>query len=118
MKLAKYAVPALALAGSLSFTAPLAQAAEVSGNVALVTDYKFRGISQSDSKPSVQGGFDIAFDSGFYLGTWGAAVDFDCAIDTCGGANGGLELDYYGGFSIASMAVLGLTWATSTTTTP
>ncbi|MBT5488476.1 MAG: hypothetical protein HOH52_04140, partial [Halieaceae bacterium] len=47
MKLAKYAVPALALAGSLSFTAPLAQAAEVSGNVALVTDYKFRGISQS-----------------------------------------------------------------------
>ena len=99
MKLAKYAVPALALAGSLSFTAPLAQAAEVSGNVALVTDYKFRGISQSDSKPSVQGGFDIAFDSGFYLGTWGAAVDFDCAIDTCGGANGGLELDYYGGFS-------------------
>ena len=73
MKLVKYAVPALALAGSLSFTAPLAQAAEVSGNVALVTDYKFRGISQSDSKPSVQGGFDIAFDSGFYLGTWGAA---------------------------------------------
>ena len=56
MKLVKYAVPALALAGSLSFTAPLAQAAEVSGNVALVTDYKFRGISQSDSKPSFRAG--------------------------------------------------------------
>lgn len=102
MKVLKYALPALAIAGSSSFIAPAAQAAEVSGNVALVTDYRFRGISQSDSKPSIQGGFDIAFDSGFYLGTWGAAVDFDCSSDpvnSCGGANGGLELDYYGGYS-------------------
>ena len=80
---------------------PFAQAfgAEVSGNIALTTDYKFRGISQSDSAPSVQGGFDIAFDNGAYIGTWGAAVDFDCAIDTCGGLNGGIELDYYAGFA-------------------
>jgi uncharacterized protein (TIGR02001 family) len=47
----------------------------------------------------VQGGFDIAFDNGAYIGTWGAAVDFDCAIDTCGGLNGGIELDYYAGFA-------------------
>ncbi|MGB2104016.1 MAG: TorF family putative porin, partial [Luminiphilus sp.] len=52
MKVLKYALPALAIAGSTSFIAPTAQSAEVSGNVALVTDYKFRGISQSDSKPS------------------------------------------------------------------
>ena len=80
---------------------PMTQAfgAEVSGNIALTTDYKFRGISQSDSAPSVQGGFDIAFDNGAYIGTWGAAVDFDCAIDTCGGLNGGIELDYYAGFA-------------------
>ena len=77
----------------------LAFGAEVSGNIALTTDYKFRGISQSDSAPSVQGGFDIAFDNGAYVGTWGAAVDFDCAIDTCGGLNGGIELDYYAGFA-------------------
>ena len=80
---------------------PVSQAfgAEVSGNLALTTDYKFRGISQSDSAPSVQGGFDVAFDNGAYIGTWGAAVDFDCAIDTCGGLNGGIELDYYAGFA-------------------
>lgn len=80
---------------------PVSQAfgAEVSGNIALTTDYKFRGISQSDSAPSVQGGFDVAFDNGAYIGTWGAAVDFDCAIDTCGGLNGGIELDYYAGFA-------------------
>lgn len=90
----------VALAAVLS-SFPLTQAfaAEVSGNIALTTDYKFRGISQSDSAPSVQGGFDIAFDNGAYIGTWGAAVDFDCAIDTCGGLNGGIELDYYAGFA-------------------
>ncbi len=90
----------VALAAALS-SFPVTQAfgAEVSGNIALTTDYKFRGISQSDSAPSVQGGFDIAFDNGAYIGTWGAAVDFDCAIDTCGGLNGGIELDYYAGFA-------------------
>jgi uncharacterized protein (TIGR02001 family) len=90
----------VALAAALS-SFPVTQAfgAEVSGNIALTTDYKFRGISQSDSAPSVQGGFDIAFDNGAYIGTWGAAVDFDCAIDTCGGPNGGIELDYYAGFA-------------------
>ncbi len=90
----------IALAAALS-SLPMTQAfgAEVSGNIALTTDYKFRGISQSDSAPSVQGGFDIAFDNGAYIGTWGAAVDFDCAIDTCGGLNGGIELDYYAGFA-------------------
>ena len=53
MKVLKYALPALAIAGSTSFIAPTAQSAEISGNVALVSDYKFRGISQSDSKPSI-----------------------------------------------------------------
>ena len=90
----------VALAAALSsFSITQAFGAEVSGNIALTTDYKFRGISQSDSAPSVQGGFDIAFDNGAYIGTWGAAVDFDCAIDTCGGLNGGIELDYYAGFA-------------------
>ena len=90
----------VALAAALvSFPFSQVFGAEVSGNIALTTDYKFRGISQSDSAPSVQGGFDIAFDNGAYIGTWGAAVDFDCAIDTCGGLNGGIELDYYAGFA-------------------
>ena len=91
---------ALAVAAPLTLATQTANAEiEVSANVALTSDYRFRGISQSDSKPAIQGGFDVDFGNGFYLGTWGSAVDFDCAVDTCGGANGGLELDYYGGFS-------------------
>ena len=91
----------VALAALVTIPASQAFGAEVSGNVALTSDYKFRGISQSDSAPSIQGGFDVGFDNGFYIGTWGAAVDFDCssAPDSCGGLNGGIELDYYAGFA-------------------
>lgn len=62
--------------------------AEVSGNVALTTDYVFRGISQSDNDAAVSGGFDWANDS-FYAGTWGSSVGF---------ANG-MELDAYAGWT-------------------
>jgi uncharacterized protein (TIGR02001 family) len=74
----------------------VAQAAEVSGNVALTTDYKFRGISQTDESPAIQGGFDVAFEPGFYIGTWGSSVDFDANGD---GYDGSLELDYYAGWT-------------------
>ena len=50
---------------------------EISGNVALTSDYRFRGISQSDTSAAIQGGFDAEFSPGFYIGTWGSSVDFD-----------------------------------------
>ena len=86
---------AAALAGGLSATQ--AQAApEVSGNVALTTDYRFRGISQSDESVAVQGGFALGFENGIYIGTWGSSVDFDTNGD---GFDGSLELDYYAGWA-------------------
>ncbi len=63
--------------------------AEISGNVTLATDYRFRGWSQTTSDPAIQGGFDYNHDSGFYVGTWGSNVEFA----------GSLELDYYAGFA-------------------
>ena len=63
--------------------------AEVSGNVTLTSDYRFRGWSQTTSDPAIQGGFDYNHDSGFYVGTWGSNVEFA----------GSLELDYYAGFA-------------------
>ncbi len=85
---------AVATALTAGFTAAPAQAEiEISGNVALTSDYRFRGISQSDEEPAVQGGFDVAFEPGFYIGTWGSSVDFDS------GAYGTLELDYYAGWA-------------------
>jgi uncharacterized protein (TIGR02001 family) len=69
--------------------AGIASAVEIAGNVALTSDYKFRGLSQTDEGAAIQGGFDLGFDNGFYVGTWGSNVDF---------ANS-LELDYYGGWA-------------------
>ena len=62
----------------------------ISGNVALVTDYYFRGISQTDNDGAIQGGFDWSHDSGFYAGVWGSNVSF-------GDTN--LEFDTYAGFA-------------------
>ncbi len=61
----------------------------LSGNIALTTDYLYRGLSQTTGDPAIQGGFDLSHDSGFYLGVWGSNVDF---ADS-------LEIDYYGGYS-------------------
>jgi uncharacterized protein (TIGR02001 family) len=65
----------------------------VSGNVAVVSDYRFRGVSMSGGDPAIQGGVDIAHDSGFYVGTWGSSIDGG------GGPYGEMELDVYGGWS-------------------
>ena len=87
------AIAASLLAGA---TATTVQAAEISANVALVSDYRFRGISQSDEDIALQGGFDLGFDNGIYIGTWGSTVDFD-SVD---GFDGSLELDYYVGWGM------------------
>jgi uncharacterized protein (TIGR02001 family) len=84
MKMMKKTLIAAALA-----TISLPSVAEIAGNVAMTTDYRFRGISQTDRNPAIQGGFDWSHDSGFYLGTWGSNVDFA----------GSLELDYYAGYA-------------------
>ena len=89
----KICLAALVLAPLASFTTPAH--AEISANVALVSDYRFRGISQSNEDLAVQGGFDYAFENGIYLGTWGSSVDFDSAGDF----SGSLELDFYGGWT-------------------
>jgi uncharacterized protein (TIGR02001 family) len=75
--------------------APAAEEAEsnFSWNLALTSDYVFRGISQNDRDPALQGGLDYAFGgTGFYVGTWGSNVDFgdgtpDIEIDTYVGWN-------------------------------
>ena len=48
-----------------------------SGNAGIVTDYVYRGISQTDEGPAVQGGFDVGHSSGLYAGIWGSNVDFN-----------------------------------------
>lgn len=61
-----------------------------SANTTLTTNYVFRGITQSDEGPAIQGGFDYAHESGVYLGVWGSSIDLPQAET---------ELDVYGGIS-------------------
>ena len=64
----------------------------ISANVALVTDYRFRGIGLSGGDPAIQGGFDVSTKPGFYIGTWSSSIDG-------GPSYGEQELDVYGGWS-------------------
>lgn len=80
------AVPGVAMAADPSpFT----------GNVALVTNYLYRGISQTGGKPALQGGFDYAHPSGFYAGVWGSNISW---IPNAVATSSSLELDTYAGF--------------------
>ena len=65
----------------------------VSANVSLVSEYRFRGVDLSGGDIAVQGGVDVAHDSGFYVGTWASSLDEDSV------GYGHTELDVYGGWS-------------------
>lgn len=89
--LAALTSPALAMADE----AP-ASPHTVTSNVALVSDYLYRGISQSNAKPALQGGFDYAHSSGLYAGVWGSSISW--ITDAQIAQSSQLELDTYFGF--------------------
>ena len=116
--------PALALAqqpaptpgaspGSSATTAPTAPAPtpehNFTGNVGLFSQYIFRGLTQTNRDPALQGGFDYGHSSGFYAGTWGSNISWLRENVTAApggvvtpfgtyGEGGSLELDFYGGY--------------------
>jgi uncharacterized protein (TIGR02001 family) len=75
-------------------TAPAAPESTLSYNVGAVSDYRYRGISQSRLQPALQAGVDYADKSGFYVGAWASSIKW---IKDAGG-NGNTEVDLYGGY--------------------
>ena len=65
-----------------------------SGNVTIASDYSFRGVSQTNLLPAIQGGFDYELDNGFSFGTWASNVNY-------GDGGTSQELDLYVGFTQA-----------------
>ena len=65
----------------------------ITGNVGIISDYRYRGISQSDKGAAVQGGFDLTHKNGLYIGTWGSSVS-----DFANAYGSGVEIDIYGGY--------------------
>ena len=71
----------------------------LSYNVGVVTDYRYRGISQTARKPALQGGLDFSHKSGFYLGAWGSTIRWIKDSSAPGlSVKGPVEIDLYGGY--------------------
>ena len=111
-------VAASLVAGSMFAAAPAfadetdpPSAFTISGNVAGVTDYRWRGLSYSGGDFAIQGSIQVNHASGLYVGTWGSSLEQD-PLDIYGSA----EVDLYAGWSgqIASgvTADAGITWYT------
>lgn len=78
-------------------TAPPTSDITVTGSAAIVSQYRFRGLAQSDNKPAVQASITVSHSSGFYISTWGSSASAgDSPINI-----GGTEIDVYGGYTHA-----------------
>lgn len=74
--------------------ASAAAASSLSWNAAVVSDYRYRGISQTRLRPALQGGVDaVDGASGWYAGAWASTI----AWTADAGGSGHVELDLYGG---------------------
>ncbi|MBU3641512.1 TorF family putative porin [Polynucleobacter sp. Fuers-14] len=100
------AVALLAGLSTAAFAADEPAAPEVSpitANVTVASNYIYRGITQTNNKPAIQGGFDYAHESGFYIGNWNSSITW--ISDSYPGAGQGghsvsapVEMDFYAGF--------------------
>jgi uncharacterized protein (TIGR02001 family) len=97
------ALPTAVFAADAAPAAAPAPAYTISYNVGLFSQYIFRGLTQTDKKPALQGGVDFAHASGLYLGAWGSNISWLEDYKDSDGVNAyydnsSLEIDVYGGY--------------------
>ena len=96
-------------APSFVFASDAAPASDltVSYNVGLYSQYIFRGLTQTNRKPALQGGVDLTHSSGFYLGAWASNISWltdksgvtpNASSPSYYTSGGSLEIDLYGGY--------------------
>lgn len=89
------AVAAACAAPSVVLAQDAASPHSFTANAGVVTDYLFRGISQTHGKPAIQGGVDYAHSSGLYAGVWGSTIKW---VDDAQDRSVPVEIDVYGGY--------------------
>ena len=93
---------ALLATSSAAFAQTAPAAPEVTYNVGVISQYRYRGLAQTKGDPALQGGVDYANANGLYAGAWGSTIKWikesgagaSPAVDT----KGPVELDLYGGY--------------------
>ncbi len=85
------AVPAMAEDAPAAAAPPYT----LTGNISVVSDYLFRGVSQTHGRPALQGGFDFTHSSGIYVGTWLSSISW---ISDWGNGSTPTEVDLYAGY--------------------
>lgn len=96
----KKAAISLALAGCVGGAAAAESAGsafDFEANVSLASQYRYRGLMQTNNKPAVQGGFRITHASGFYAGNWNSSISW--LGDTDPGVSAPLEMDFFAGYA-------------------
>jgi uncharacterized protein (TIGR02001 family) len=101
---------AVALLAGLTTTAAFAEEAAapevspITANVTVASNYIYRGLTQTNNKPAIQGGFDYAHESGFYVGNWNSNISWisdgygSSGRSGTGAVTAPIEMDFYAGF--------------------
>jgi len=95
------ALSALLAVSAFPLAAQAEDAPSTTFNIGAVTDYRYRGISQSGLKPALQGGADYSNPNGIYLGVWASTIKWIKDGGKLAGVDSGntaVEIDLYGGY--------------------
>lgn len=68
----------------------------LTANVTLASQYRYRGLMQTNNQPAIQGGFDFTHASGLYLGNWNSSISW--LNDSNSKVSASVEMDFYGGY--------------------
>ena len=102
LALAVFTLASGAIAQTAPAPAPAPATSPITANVTVVNDYRYRGMTQSNFKPAIQGGFDYAHESGFYIGNWNSSISWiSDGYDSGRSARNvtaPIEMDFYAGF--------------------
>ncbi|MBT8548944.1 hypothetical protein G6721_01245 [Polynucleobacter paneuropaeus] len=99
----------LASASAFAEDAPAPEVSPITANVTVASNYIYRGLTQTNNKPAIQGGFDYAHESGLYVGNWNSSISWISDGYTNNGyansksqpgnsVTGPIEMDFYAGF--------------------
>jgi len=103
MKLKSKLLLALLATSSAAFAQTAPAAPEVTYNVGVVSQYRYRGLAQTKGQPALQGGVDYANANGYYAGAWASQIQWiKDASQTSNPYTGNTELDLYGGYKFKS----------------